>query len=101
MAVFHAKKSWQALCGPKINVNILDPTIPHNPSEIEIILNNIDLTLVCDERSPNTNEVMMHTLQKFWKNEDFTDTPLAWRDTGLKSSQDGVDSLQALRNSEK
>ena len=47
-------------------------------------------------KDPQTNEFMMHTLQKFWKNEDFTDTPLAWRDTGLKSSQGGLDSLQAL-----
>ena len=47
-------------------------------------------------KDPQTNEFMMHTLQRFWKNEDITDTPLAWRDTGLKSSQDGVDSLQVL-----
>ena len=38
LAVFHAKKSWRALCGPKFNVNVLDPTIPHNHSETEIIL---------------------------------------------------------------
>ena len=56
----------------------------------------IDLTLACDERSSNTNEIMMHTLQIFWKNEDIIGAPLAWRDTGLKSSQGGRDSLQAL-----
>ena len=33
---------------------------------------------------------------KFWKIEDITDAPLAWRDTDLKSSQGGLDSLQAL-----